>query len=231
VTVRYPLAHRDAAETAADLLGTVMTVVERYLGARWQGRLRLDLLEDARASGANPAAAIVRHALRGFEVRSPATAGVLSYQVGQIAWYATTRERDYLGPPPRVPDWLVEAALLPLTHVWSGRESWLDHVAAHARRVLRSRPLEEAALEDHRSLEPRARALAVSTSLLRGRSLQGRHPDWVVEVVNALARRPEATGIEALEAVTGVDRVTHLARFARDLDAWRSTDDEWREGP
>jgi hypothetical protein len=228
IVVRYPVARAAEAQAALEVVRAVWPVVERYLGASWQGRLRLDLLEEARASGANPAAGIVRHALRGFEARSPATAGVISYQLGHVLWYAASGEAAYQGPPPRSPDWLVEAALLPLTHVWKEREAWLDHVAAHVRRVVRGPGLDERELADHARLSPKRQALAVSLSLLRGQSLLRRHPTWVVDLERALAADPIVAGTEALERVTGQALAWWLERFAEDLGEYRSADDEWR---
>jgi hypothetical protein len=230
VVVRYPVTRSHDARAALEVLRAVWPVVERYLDATWQGRLRLDLLDEARMGGANAAAGIVRHALRGFEARSPATAGVLSYQLGHVLWYAATAEAIYRGPTPRCPDWLQGAVLLPLTHVWSPREVWLDHVASHVRRFTRAAPLPEAALEDHAVLRPRDRALATSQSLLRGQSLLQRHPTWVVDLRRHLEAHPQTTGLAGLEAVTGHDGAWWRARFDDDLRAWRASDDEWR-GP
>jgi hypothetical protein len=229
VVVRYPAAREADARAALEVLRAVWPVVERYLDAAWEGRLRLDLLDEARVGGANAAAGIVRHALRGFEARSPATAGVISYQLGHVLWYAATAEASYRGPMPRSPDWLQDAVLLPLTHVWSPREAWLDHVAAHVRRFARAAPLPERALEDRASLRPRDRALASSQSLLRGQSLLQRRPDWVTDLRRHLAAHPETDGVGALEAITGEERSWWLARFDEDLRAWRTSGDEWRE--
>ncbi len=230
VVVRYPRAEYPLALAAVDVVRALWPVVESYLGATWDGRLRLDLLAEARASGANPAAATLRHAVRGLRTRSPATAGVLSYQLGHVLWYAATAEADYRGPAPRSPDWLLVAALTPLTHAWSDRDTWSDHVARHVLRAARARPLSEAALNEHTALAPGVVAQAVSQSLARGQSLQRRHPDWVRSVRAYLAAHPQVGGVRALEAVTGTDHASWCARFADDLAGWRSEDDEWRPG-
>jgi hypothetical protein len=225
VVVRYPIARRDDALAALDVVRAVWPVVERYLDASWEGRLRLDLLDEARSSGANPAAGIVRHALRGLETRSPVTAGILSHQLGHVLWYAATAEARYDGPTPRAPAWLLGAALLPLTHVWSPREAWLDHVAAHVRRFSRSAPLDEASLEDPAALRPRDRARATSQALLRGQSLLRRHPTWVVDLRRWLAAHPDEDGLAGLAAITGCDIDWWRGRFGDDLDAWRAAGD------
>ncbi len=230
VVVRYPRAAAEAAVAAVDVVRALWSVVEAHLGARWDGRLRLDLLAEARASGANPAAATLRHSLRGMSERSPATAGVLSYQLGQILWYASTYEAEYRGPSPRSPDWLQVAALMPLTHAWSDRDTWSDHVAQHVRRAARRTPLPEAALALHARLAPAALAQAVSQSLARGVSLQRRHPDWIRGLRAALAADPQRDGLTALHLLTGTDLASWNARFEEDLVAWRSEDDEWRPG-
>lgn len=230
MVVRYPRAERALALASVEVVRALWPVVEAYLGAPWVGRLRLELLAEARASGANPAAATLRHAVRGFRTRSPATAGVLSYQLGQVLWYAASAEADYRGPAPRSPDWLLVAALTPLTHAWSDRDTWSDHVARHVQRAARGRPLPEAALAEHAALAPGALAQAVSQSLARGQSLQRRHPDWVRLMRAYLAAHPQTDGLTALAAVTGADHASWCARFAADLEGWRSEDDEWRPG-
>ncbi len=228
VLVRYPRSERRAALAAVELVRAVWPVVEAYLGASWQGRLRIELLAEARASGANPAAATLRHALRGMAQRSPVTAGVLSYQLGQVLWYAASGEAHYRGAAPRCPDWLVVAALTPLTHAWSDRDAWSDHLAQHLRRAARRRPLSEAALEHHAGLAPVVLAQAVSQSLARGHSLLRRHPDWVRALLAELAADTRADGLRALANVTGAEADTWRARFASDLAEWRGEDDEWR---
>lgn len=230
VTVRHPRGERETARAAVDVVRALWPVVEAYLGATWQGRLRVDLLAEARASGANPAAATLRHSVRGVQQRSPATAGILSYQLGQVLWYAATDEGEYRGPTPRAPDWLLTAALTPLTHAWSERDTWTDHLARHVQRAVRRPPLPEAALAQHAALAPSTLALAVSQSLARGRSLQQRHPDWVRSLRARLAEEPQWDAWRALAAVTGADAEAWLATFAADLAAWRSDDDEWRPG-
>lgn len=220
IRVRHPVGADAAAERAAEMLSTVAPVVERYLGCAPVGEIRLDLLEEARVSGANPAVGVVRHAVRGFELRSPRTAGVLSYQFGRIAWYRATGEGAYRGVPPREPDWLLEAALLPLMHVWSPAERWLDYVAEQVDRFAWRKPLGEAELAQHRDLDPRRKALALAQSVLRGQSLVRREPDWVRFVVAVFGADPQLSGDEALERVTGLEPAALRATFASDLDAW-----------
>jgi hypothetical protein len=228
--VRYPRSEHETAVAAVELVGALWPVVESYLGARWSGTLRLELLAEARVSGANPAAATLRHALRGIQARSPASAGVLSYQLGQVLWYAASGESHYRGPAPRCPDWLLVAALTPLTHVWSDRRTWSDHLGRHLQRALRRRPLPEAALEAHAGLPPGLLAQAVSQSISRGQSLAQRHPDWVRTLLARLAADPRADGLTALAAITCADAEAWRERFAADLEAWRAEDDEWRPG-
>ncbi len=230
VVVRHPRDEPDEAAAAVEVVRAVWPVVEAYLGARWRGRLRVELLAEARASGVNAASATLRHSVRGLSERSPTTAGVLSYQLGQMLWYAATEEAAYRGPMPRSPDWLLVAALTPLTHAWSDRDTWSDHVAQHVRRAARARPLGEAELARHADLAPALLGRAVSQSLSRGRSLERRHPDWVRALVAQLADDTRADGMTALERVTGADSPTWLERFEQDLLEWRAEDDEWRPG-
>jgi len=230
VIVRHPSSELATARAAVEVVRALWPVVEAYLGAPWTGRLRVDLLAEARASGANAAAATLRHSVRGVQQRSPATAGVLSYQLGQVLWYAATEEAEYRGPAPRSPDWLLTAALTPLTHAWSERDTWSDHLARHVQRAVRRPALPEEALARHGDLAPGTLALAVSQSLARGRSLQQRHPDWVRALRAQLAAEPQWAAWEALEVVTDADAATWLERFATDLAQWRGEDDEWRPG-
>jgi hypothetical protein len=230
VVVRHPSSDLATARAAVEVVRALWPVVEAYLGARWTGRLRVELLAEARASGANPAAATLRHSVRGVQQRSPTTAGVLSYQLGQVLWYAATNEAAYRGPAPRSPDWLITAALTPLTHAWSERDTWSDHLARHVQRAVRRPPLAEEALARHADLPPGTLALAVSQSLARGRSLRQRHPEWVRALCAQLAAEPQWNGWEALEAVTQADADTWRERFAFDLAQWRGDDDEWRPG-
>ncbi len=228
MVVRYPRSEHETALASVEVVRALWPVVERYLGARWSGRLRLELLAEARTSGANPAAATLRHAVRGMQVRSPVTAGVLSLQLGQVLWYAASGEAHYRGAAPRCPDWLLVAALTPLTHVWSDRQAWSDHVARHLQRAARRRPLPEAALASQVGLAPGVLAQAVSQSIARGQSLGQRHPDWVRSLLARLAAEPQADGLRALSAVTRADATTWRERFTADLEAWRAEDDEWR---
>ena len=228
VVVRYPRAEHEQALAAVEVIRALWPVVEAYLGARWDGRVRLDLLAEARVSGVNPAAATLRHSLRGLSQRSPTTAGVLSYQLGQLLWYAAGRQAEYRGPEPRTPDWLLLAALTPLTHAWSEREAWSDHLARHVQRASRSASLPEEALERHAELMPASRALAVSLSLARARSLELRLPGWVPQLLAALAADPQRSAEQALQHISGCGRSCWRARFRDDLLVWRGEDDEWR---
>lgn len=230
VVVRYPRVAREQAIAAVEVVRAVWPVVEAHLGARWRGRVRLELLEEARVSGANPAAATLRHSLRGLAERSPVTAGVLGYQLGQLLWYAAGRDADYRGPAPRTPEWLLLAALTPLTHAWSERETWTDHLARHVQRACRAAPLPEEALERQSELTPAARAVAVSQSLARAQSLERRAPGWVPALLAALGADTERSALDALEAVTGASPEVWRERFRDDLAAWRGEDDEWRPG-
>ena len=230
VLVRYPRGARDEALAAVEVIRALWPVVEAYLGARWSGRVRLELLAEARVSGANAASATLRHSLRGLAERSPVTAGVLSYQLGQLLWYAAGREAEYRGPAPRTPEWLHLAALTPLTHAWSEREGWSDHLARHVQRACRAAPLPEEALERQAELAPAVRAVAVSQSLARARSLERRAPGWVTALLAALAADPQRTALDALELVTGAGADAWRERFRDDLVAWRGEDDEWRPG-
>jgi hypothetical protein len=230
VVVRYPSSDLETARAAVEVVRALWPVVEAYLGAAWHGRLRVDLLAEARASGANPAAATLRHSVRGVRQRSPTTAGVLSYQLGQVLWYAATNEAAYRGTEPRAPDWLITAGLTPLMHAWAERDTWSDHLAQHVQRAVRRPPLPEEALARHADLRPSTLALAVSQSLARGRSLVQRHPGWVRDLRAQLAAEPQWCAWRALAAVTGADAATWRERFALDLAAWRGDDDEWRPG-
>ena len=230
VVVRYPRAAHAEAAAAVEVVRALWPVVEAYLGARWGGRVRLELLAEARVSGANPAAATLRHSLRGLAERSPAPAGVLSYQLGQLLWYAAGREAEYRGPAPRTPDWLLQAALTPLTHAWSERERWSDHLARHVQRACRAAPLPEGALERQGDLPGALRALAASQSLARAQSLERRVPGWVPALLAALADDPQRSAVQALEVVSGCGIDVWRERFRDDLSAWRDADDEWRSG-
>lgn len=231
IVLRYPLGREAEAEAAAATLQVLVPVVERYLGAPLEGRVRLDLLEEARASGANPAVGVVRHALRGFSQRSPRAAGLLSYQLGRILWYRASGEAAHPGPEPRLPDWLLEAALLPLMHVWGDHESWLDYLAEGVRLLTGSRTLEEARLADMSGLEPQARRVALAQALLRGQVLQRLRPDWVRELRARLHDDPALTGEAALERLTGESSAALRARFEEGLRAATAAQADSGVGP
>ena len=127
----------------------------------------------------------------------------MSYQLGRIVWYRATREGEYRGVPPREPDWLLEAALLPLLHIWSERERWLDYVAEQVDRFAWRKPLEEPELAQQQRLEPRRKALALAQSVLRGQSLSRRHPDWVRALVATFAADPQAWRAAAADPALG----------------------------
>lgn len=219
VSVRFPAGEDAAAEAAADLLATVRPVVDEYLGAPMPGEVRLELLPQARASGANPVTGVLRHALRGLSERSPRAAGILSYQLGRIAWWRGTREAAFQGAGPRAPDWLVEAALLPLLHIWSDRDAWVVHVAEQVALFTWRVPFPEPALRDLARLTPSQRVVATAQCVLRSQTLTREQPDWVRRLRFALAADPGLTGIGALERVTGVEEAAWERRFGDDLEA------------
>ncbi len=215
--LRFPRGQETRAEAAADLVDVLRPVVARYLGVPWQGGVRLELLEVARASGANPVTGTLRHALRGFDERSPLSAGSLSYELGRLLLYRAGRDGDYPGSGPRHPDWLPEAALLPLRHVWVDRTAWLDAVAEQVALFRWRKPFAEPLLRDMRRLNPRQRVIASAQCLLRGQTLARYHPDWIRTWRRRLAEDPGRDGEEALELATGAGRAVWEERFAADL--------------
>lgn len=225
VLVRYPKAHRSEAELAVQTLHDLIPVVESYLAAKWEGKLRLELLQDARASGVNPAMGMIRHALRGFEESSPRTAGLLSYQLGKILWYRASKEADYTGQEARSPDWLTEAALLPLLHLWSTRNEWLDYLAEQVSVLKKHRRLSSKRLETFSELSPSEQLLASAESLLRGQSLSKREPKWIVRLCQYLANNPQAHGLEGLERISSPSLGLWETHFETDIAAWLSETD------
>ena len=217
IELRFPRGEEERADAAAALVEVLRPVVARYLGAPWQGPLRLELLAEPRANGANPVTGTLRHALSGFDERSPRSAGALSYELGQILFYRSSGESAYPGAGPRHPDWLVEAALLPLRHVWDDRQAWVDAVAEQAALFRWRKPFAESLLRDMRRLKPRQRVVAAAQCLFRGQTLTRYHPDWVRRWRARLAEAPELDGEQALERLTGTDMQTWEGRFADDL--------------
>lgn len=229
VSVRHPVGAEAEAEAAVALLSTLWPVVARYLGVAvggvavdgvavgGAGGLQLELLAEPRVSGANPATGVLRHALRGLQRPSARTAGVLSYQLGRIAWYRCTREGALPWSAPRSPDWLVEAALLPLVRVWDDREAWTGYVAEQAGLFRWRKPLPEPLLRDLPRLAPRPRLVASAQCLLRAQTLARYDDGWVRRLRRILADEATLDGERALELATGVPRGVWEERFAHDL--------------
>lgn len=210
--VRYPKGHDAEAEAAIAVVQAALPVVERYLRAKLEGQVRLELFAEPRVSGVNPAAGLMRHGLGEFVERSPRLAGVMSYQLGHILWYRVSREAEYRGQAPRVPEWLVEAALLPLLHSWASREAWLAHLTAQIKRL--------AGVPHELALAPQDDPRAAAASLLRGQSLSRRHPLWHAELLALLAADPALDGLSALHQLTGQSPQSWERRFTEDLQGW-----------
>ncbi len=218
--VRYPLALEAQADKAAEVMLALIPVVESYLAADLTGPIRLELLAEARASGANPVTGTVRHAITGFAERSPRSAGLLSYQLGRILWYRASAERDYLGEQPRYPDWLLEAALLPLLYIWFDREAWLDFLGAQITLFKFRSPLASDKLNDLSRLSAKERSLANAQCVLRGQSLARRQSEWWRGLCSLLAAAPQLDALVGLEQLSGASLKTWEDRFAQDLAAW-----------
>jgi hypothetical protein len=225
VSVRHPVGAEAEAEAAVALLSTLWPVVQRYLGVVADGEavggaggLRLELLAEPRVSGANPATGVLRHAIRGLQRPSARTAGMLSYQLGRIAWYRCTREGALPWSTPRSPDWLVEAALLPLVRAWDDRDAWTAYLAEQAGVFRWRKPLPEPLLRDLARLGPRARLVASAQCLLRAQTLARCDDAWVRRLRRVLADEVALDGERALERATGVRRGVWEERFARDLE-------------
>jgi len=218
VELRFPRGEEARAEAAAELIAVLEPVVARYLGAPWRGGVRLELLERARVGGANPVTGTLRHALRGFDERSPRSAGALSYELGRIHLYRSSAEDAFRGAAPRHPDWLVEAALSPLRYVWQDADAWIDAVAEKVALFRWRKPFPTALLSDMGRLNPRQRVVASAQCLLRSQTLTRAHPDWVRAWRASLAADPRLDGERALEQVTRTSLPDWEARFAADLE-------------
>lgn len=227
IELRFPRGEEGRAEAAADLVDVLRPVVGRYLGVDWEGSLRLELLAEPRVSGANPVTGTLRHALRGFDERSPRSAGALSFELGRILLYRSSREASFPGAGPRHPDWLLEAALLPLRYIWHDRQSWVDAVAEQADLFRWRKPFPEPLLRDMRRLNPRQRVVATAQCLFRGQTLTRHHPDWVRAWRRRLAETPDLDGETVLAELTGTSLAAWEERFAADVrqatDTVRST--------
>ncbi|MDZ7703218.1 MAG: hypothetical protein U5L04_01880 [Trueperaceae bacterium] len=220
--VRHPQAFSELAREAAEVVDTVVPIAEAHLGSALTGTLRLDLLPQARVSGVNPTIGLLRHAMIAFDEPSPKLAGLLSYQVGQVLWYRATREADYSGYR-RMPDWLREAALLPLMHAWSDRERWLEALAGQISVVARGQLLTSTQMVDFSALSPKQGLVASAQSLLRGQSVGRRTPKWEAGLCALLGERPRLGGVEGLEHLTSLSLTDWEAHFAADLDDWVAT--------
>lgn len=217
VELRFPRGEEARAEAAAALVAVLQPVVGRYLGAPWEGMVRLELLDRARAGGANPVTGTLRHPLQSFDERSPRAAGALSYELGRILLYRATREDRFPAAAPRHPDWLLEAALSPLRYVWLGPDSWLDAVAEKVALFRWRKPFAEALLRDMARLNPRQRVVASAQCLLRSQTLTRAYPDWVRAWRRRLAADPTLDGERALAQVTDTPLAEWEVRFAADL--------------
>jgi len=211
--VRYPSEREAEAEAAVAVLQAVLPVVERYLQTKLEGSVRLDLLAETRISGVNPVVGMLRHSLADFADRSPRTAGLMSYHLGHILWYRASRDKEYRGAAPRVPEWLIEAALLPLLHSWASREAWLAHLD-HQLRLLAKEGVQET------ELLPQQDSRAAAQCLLRGQSLSRRHPLWHAELLALLAADTALDGLSAIDQLTGQSPQAWERLFAEDLSAW-----------
>ncbi len=228
IELRFPRGEDVRADAAAALVEVLRPVVGRYLGVAWQGPVRLELLEKPRVSGANPVTGTLRHALRGFDERSPRSAGALSYELGRILFYRASVEDAFPGAGPRHPDWLLEAALLPLRHIWDDRATWIDAVAEQVALFRWRKPFAEPLLRDMRRLNPRQRVVASAQCLLRGQTIARHHPDWVRLWRAQLAAIAELDGEQALQRVTATSPADWEERFAADL---RNAADTLRDTP
>lgn len=211
--VRYPSEREAEVEAAVAVLQAVLPVVESYLQAKLEGSVRLDLLAETRISGVNPVVGMLRHSLADFADRSPRTAGLMSYHLGHILWHRASRDKEYRGAAPRVPEWLVEAALLPLLHSWASREAWLAHLD-HQLRLLAKEGVRET------ELLPQQDSRAAAQCLLRGQSLSRRHPLWHAELLALLAADTALDGLSAIHQLTGQSPQAWERLFAEDLSAW-----------
>jgi len=228
IELRFPRGEEARADAAAALVEVLRPVVARYLGVAWQGPVHLELLEKPRVGGANPVTGTLRHALRGFDERSPRTAGALSYELGRILFYRVSREDAFPGAGPRHPDWLLEAALLPLRHIWDDHIAWVDAVAEQVALFRWRKPFPEPLLRDMRRLNARQRVVASAQCLLRGQTIARDHPDWVRTWRARLAATPALEGERALQLVTSTPAAVWEERFAADL---RNAADTVRDTP
>ena len=219
--LRYPKDAETVASEVVKTLRLLLPVVESNLGQRFQGSIRVDLLAEARVSGVNAATGIIRHALAGFREPSPYMTRLLAYQLGHILWYRGSRQAHYRGRVlPRSPDWLLEAALLPLMYAWTDRQDWLDVLADKMALFKQAPPLANALLTDMTQLKANQKSLASAQCLLRAQSLSEVLPDWHRRVCSLLARDPWLEGIEALELATSRSIDDWEASFAADLELW-----------
>lgn len=220
--VRHPQSFMEFAREAAEIVEAVVPIAEAHLGVALKGHLRLDLLPQARVSGVNPTIGLLRHAMIGFDKPSPRLAGLLSFQVGQVLWYRATREADYNGYR-RAPDWLTDAALLPLMHAWSDQERWLEARAGQLAVIAQQTPLTGKEMIDTSVLTPQQQLLASAQSLFRGQSLSNRVPQWEQGLCAVLGERVRMNAVEGLEHLTSLPLATWEERFATDLDDWTAT--------
>lgn len=211
--IRYPSEREAESEAAVEVLEAVLPVVERYLQTRLEGIVRLDLVVETRVSGVNPVVGMLRHSLADFAERSPRTAGVMSYHLGHILWHRASRDKEYRGTAPRVSEWLIEAALLPLLHSWAPREAWLAHLDQQLR-LLAKEGVQEM------ELLPQQDSRAAAQCLLRGQSLSRCHPLWHTELLALLAADTALDGLSALHQLTGQSPQAWERLFAEDLSAW-----------
>lgn len=131
----------------------------------------------------------------------------------------------------RSPEWLLEAALLPLKHVWSNLQLWQDHLKAQLECYLQARETKETkglqlkkVSEDYTELSIDQPELARALALLRGQSISQRCPDWQRRVSRALSIDFELNGLSALSLVTRTSLSEWEAIFISDIARWQQ---EW----
>lgn len=254
ITVRYWQEAEAQVDAWLEMVHTSLPVVESFIGAPLEGSLTLEMVS-VHQFAANPVAGVVQVAgapeLDDIDNRLEQV-NLLGYYLGRVLWYRASSDKNYLAlsrhtshqherdynpfairnainvdSQQRTPDWLLEAALLPLQHIWYDLATWQQHLKQQLNIYLQEKPrhfnLKKLSTK-FAELSVDAPALARALMLLRGQSISQRCPDWQRRVSRALSIDFELNGLSALSLVTRTSLSEWEAIFISDIERWQQ---EW----
>lgn len=251
ITIRYWQEAEAQVDAWLEMVHTSLPVVESFIGAPLEGKLTLEMVS-VQQFAANPVAGVLQVA--GAPERDDIDKRLeqvshLGYYLGRVLWYRASSDKNYLAlsrPQPRqqqrgynpfairneinvdsqqrTPEWLLEAALLPLQHIWYDLATWQAHLKQQMTIYLQEKPRHfnlRKLSQKFTELSVDAPELARALSLLRGQSISQRCPDWQRRMSRALSIDFELNGLAALSLVTRTSLSEWEAIFLSDLERWQ----------